>query len=206
MHIAFAAGWGHHRLRTQLGSCTLLRLGAIKTIMLIFIFIQPFAERGSGFRSVSPRLKCQWGRKSLSLCKELDIVPFPACNSGESLFGGRCVCCRHTFCFAKWNIFDKKSGTILFFQPTCEEGWIKSPVGKGNWHNLSVLSVNEQPEFGWNIETNRCRWSKIVQKSKQFQTPLLSSRGLDSISLIHFSQIVHCRVVTAAAAAQQYNI
>lgn len=42
MHIAFAAGWGHHWLRTQLGSRTLLRLAAIRTIMLIFIFYLAF--------------------------------------------------------------------------------------------------------------------------------------------------------------------
>lgn len=46
--------------------------------------------------------------------------------------------------------------------------------------------------------------AKIHNNVEEFQTPLPSSRGLDFISLIDLSLLVHCRV--GAAAAEQYNI
>lgn len=115
MHIAFAAGWGHHRLRTQLGSRTLLRLVAIKTIMLIFIFIWPFAERGTrneapGFVLSLRDSNVNEGGSPCRFARSQILFHFLSATA-ESLF---CLPPSH-FLLCKVKVSDKINGTYELF-------------------------------------------------------------------------------------------
>lgn len=103
----------HVWLRTQLGSRTPLRLAVIKTITAIFIFIWPFAERGSGF---VPSLRDSNVNEGGSLCRfarnQILLQFLHAAGEDLCLFLLPTCFFLLPFDFAKWNFLAESAKLV----------------------------------------------------------------------------------------------